>query len=111
MAKTVRFFACLSALFMVAGILMAQTPQQFVYQAVARNASNQLIISSQVSVQISILKETAEGEVLYKESHTPKTNENGLFTVFVGKGTGATGSFSSITWDNGVYQYISKKSI
>lgn len=103
MAKTVRFLACFTAFLLAAGFLMAQTPQQFVYQAVARNASNQLIVSSQVSVQVSILKESAEGEVLYKESHSPKTNENGLFTVFVGKGTNATGSFSAITWNNGVF--------
>lgn len=43
----------------------AQAPQKFSYQAVVRDASNNLIANQPVGVQISILQGSAAGEAVY----------------------------------------------
>ncbi|MFH0893700.1 MAG: hypothetical protein V2A54_04630, partial [Bacteroidota bacterium] len=70
----------------VAGSLSAQTPQKMTYQAVVRDASNQLVTNSPVGMQISILQGSPTGTLVYQETLTPSTNANGLVTVEIGGG-------------------------
>ncbi len=83
--------------------LMAQAPNKFTYQAVVRNASNQLISNTLVGVRISILQNSATGSVVYSETQMLNTNTNGLITMNIGEGTAVYGSLSTINWGNGVY--------
>ncbi len=82
---------------------LAQVPQKMSYQAIIRNNSNQLLTSTTVGMQISILQGSAIGTSVYTETQTPVTNVNGLVTVEIGSGTVVTGVFSSINWATGVY--------
>ena len=93
---------------LVASILLssaaiAQAPQKMTYQAVIRNASNTLITSSNVGMQISILQGSATGTPVYVETHNAVTNANGLTTLQIGGGTLMSGNFSTINWANGPY--------
>lgn len=81
----------------------AQAPNQFSYQAVVRDSSNELVSSSTVGLQISILQGTISGSSVYSETHTPQTNANGLFSVEISKGNVTNGDFSTIDWSNGPY--------
>ncbi|MCK4661997.1 MAG: DUF1566 domain-containing protein [Bacteroidales bacterium] len=72
------------------------------YQAVVRDASDKLVTSTLVGMQISILQGSATGTVVYVETQTPTTNTNGLVTIKIGEGT-TTDDFSSIDWANGTY--------
>jgi len=54
-----------------AGSLMAQTPQSFKYQAVARDASGDVVADQAVGMQISILKGSITGTAVYVETFTP----------------------------------------
>ena len=81
--------------------LWAQTPQLLNYQAVARNSTGQIIPSQNVGVRFSVLEGSVNGTELYKETHSTTTNNFGLFTLFIGGGTVATGTFSSIDWSTG----------
>ncbi len=84
-------------------ILEAQAPEKFSYQAVVRNASNQLVINQSVGVRISILKGMAM-DIEYQETHTAMTNVNGLVSLEVGGGTSTMmGEFSDIDWGDGPY--------
>jgi uncharacterized protein (TIGR02145 family) len=83
--------------------LFAQAPQKMSYQAVIRNASNNLVASSPVKMRISILQGTATGTAVYSELHNPTTNANGLVTIEIGDGTSLIGSFANINWANGSY--------
>jgi hypothetical protein len=83
--------------------LWAQAPQGFSYQAIARDANGQLILSQTVGLKVSILSGSATGNVLYAEAHSAATNANGLLSVQVGSGTPLTGSMPSIDWLNGRY--------
>jgi len=84
-------------LFVTAG-LMAQVPQGFSYQAIALNATGEPIVSATVKIRVSILEESAIGMASYVETHTPTTNNVGLFTLTIGQGTATTGTFSGINW-------------
>ena len=97
----------LSTLFILLALcvtaLFAQAPEKFSYQAVVRNASNQLVINAQVSVRVSILQESMDGKAVYVETHIASTNANGLLTVEIGGGKAEQGDFAGIDWANGPY--------
>ncbi|MBL7855391.1 MAG: tail fiber domain-containing protein [Cyclobacteriaceae bacterium] len=81
---------------------IAQAPQSFKYQAIARNNADVLIANQQIKVQISIRDLMPTGTVLYREQHTVTTNALGLFTISVGVGTPmGVGEFSNISWGTG----------
>ncbi len=79
----------------------AQSPQAIPYQAVARNASGNLLANQNISLRISIHDGTAGGTVVYQETQTTSTNTLGLFNIIIGQGTVVIGIFSNINWGNG----------
>ena len=81
-------------------IVMAQAPQQFSYQALIRDAENEIISNRVITMQVSII--TANGNVVYSETHQTATNENGVVSVAIGTGT-TTDDFSQIDWSKGEY--------
>jgi hypothetical protein len=82
----------------------AQAPKKMSYQAVVRNSSNALVQSSPVGIKVSILRGSITGPVKYVETHTPQTNQNGLFDIEIGGGTLVTGNYvDSVLWSNGPY--------
>ncbi|MCB9168881.1 MAG: beta-propeller fold lactonase family protein [Flavobacteriales bacterium] len=85
------------------GLLHAQAPEAFSYQAVARDAGGDALTNTTVGVQFQLHQSTAGGTVVYAETHSPTTNALGLFTVEVGNGTPGTGTFASIDWSAGPY--------
>jgi hypothetical protein len=95
------FLVC--ALLLNAAVALAQSPQGFTYQAVVRNSGNDLVVNQAVGMRISIRQTTAGGTVVYQETHTPTTNQNGLVTLNVGSGSVVSGTFAGINWGNGPY--------
>ncbi len=83
--------------------VFSQAPLTMNYQAILRNSSNQLIINTQVGMQISILQGSENGSAVYVETQTPSTNENGLITIEIGAGTVVSGDLTNIDWINGPY--------
>ncbi|MEM9260461.1 MAG: hypothetical protein AAGA62_12500, partial [Bacteroidota bacterium] len=87
--------------------LWAQSPEKISYQAVVRDADDNLIASTSISMKISILQATSTGTStpVYVETHTPTTNANGLVSLEIGTGSPAvgSGSFSAIDWANDGY--------
>ncbi|MFT5054464.1 MAG: hypothetical protein ACI97X_001490, partial [Oceanospirillaceae bacterium] len=82
----------------------AQAPSTFSYQAVVRDATNDLVISSTVGTRISILQGTSASTAVYVETHTPTTNANGLISLQIGDGlVVGLGTFAAIDWSNGPY--------
>lgn len=81
----------------------AQAPKKMSYQAVVRNSSNNLVASSDVGIKITITKDSADGTVVYSETHKKTTNENGLFSLEIGTGTIVNGNFDTVDWSSGSY--------
>jgi hypothetical protein len=82
---------------------IAQAPQGFNYQAVVRNSNGVIIPNQIVAFQVSIHQGTAGGNIVYKETHSPTTNQLGLVAFEVGNGNTVMGSFNMVDWASGPY--------
>lgn len=76
----------------------AQSPQALKYQAVARDNNGDLLANQNVTFRISILQGGPSGAAVYVETHSATTNDYGLATLEIGRGTLVSGDFSSINW-------------
>lgn len=83
--------------------VFAQSPEKMSYQAVIRDASDNLATSQSVGMQISILQGSTSGTAVYVERHFPTTNINGLVSIEIGTGTLVSGDFATIDWGNDIY--------
>lgn len=98
-----KYFYTLIGITLLSAVSFAQAPDKMSFQAVVRNASNGLVVSSPVGMKISILQGSVSGSAIYAETQTPTSNTNGLVSVEIGSGTVVTGDFSTIDWVNGPY--------
>jgi hypothetical protein len=97
-----RIFIIIAGVLLTASVF-AQAPEKMSYQAVIRDADNNLVTNQAVGMQISILQTTVNGTAVYTETHTLTTNANGLASVEIGNGTVVSGDFATINWANGLY--------
>jgi hypothetical protein len=96
-----KIFTFLAAALLTATV-WSQSPEKMSYQAVIRDASDNLVTTQTVGVQISILQGSASGTAVYTETQTPTTNANGLISIEIGTGT-TSDSFSAIDWSANNY--------
>jgi hypothetical protein len=90
--------------FFISVEVIAQTPQSFRYQAVARDNSGNVLGNQAVSFRIGILSGSVSGTAVYSETHTGlTTNAFGLVELEIGKGISVSGTFSGIDWDSDSY--------
>lgn len=87
----------------IAASAVAQVPQKMSYQAVIRDASDNLVTGRTIGMKISLLRGSSTGSAVYVETHSPVTNSNGLVSVEIGGGTPVSGIFSAIDWATGIY--------
>lgn len=78
-------------------------PQTMSYQAIIRNGNQGLVTNGNITVRISIIKGSEFGSPAYVETHSARTNANGLVTLQIGGGSALFGSFASIDWSSGPY--------
>ena len=97
-----KIYTIIAGLMLTASVF-AQAPEKMSYQAVVRNASNNLVTNQAVGMQISILQNGTTGTPVYVETQTTTTNANGLVSIEIGTGTVVSGNFTTIDWANGTY--------
>jgi len=88
--------------------LVAQVPQGFNYQAVARNTSGEILTNTSLDVKFGIIAANPTGTLIWEEEHSVNTNEFGLFTVMIGdplatKTGGSATSFTVIDWSADIH--------
>lgn len=97
-----RLFFSLICIF-ASTVLLAQSPDLFNYQGVARDLSGVPLQNKNIGLRISILRDTPTGSEVFKELHLIRTNNLGLFNIQIGSGTSVMGSIGGIDWGNGSY--------
>lgn len=81
--------------------IFGQATQNIGYQAVVRNATNQLVQNQNIKIKVSLMT-GATGVPFYVETHTTQTNTNGLFNIQIGGGTAEAGNYTNaIYWAGG----------
>ncbi len=93
----ISFFFCLCS-------SLAQVPQGFNYQAVARDMQGNLIRNSPLPVRITIQSDSLGGTIFWEELHSSvMTNDNGVINLVIGTGARQSSStvatFSAINWN------------
>ena len=68
------------------------------YQGVARDANNEVIVSSEINLKFNINKTMVDGETVYSETHTITTSVNGVFSVVLGQGIPVLNTFEDVNW-------------
>lgn len=80
-------------------VLLAQVPPQaFNYSSVIRGNNGQALPNKTVSLRLTILENSANGNVKYQEMHLDTTNQFGVVNLEIGKGTPLFNTFSQISW-------------
>ncbi|GAB4417491.1 MAG: hypothetical protein OHK0039_27940 [Bacteroidia bacterium] len=75
-------------------------PDLLNYQTVVRNAQGQPLADQTVAFRLSVRVGSANGTVVYQETHTTQTNAAGLVSLHIGAGSGG-GSLASVDWSAG----------
>lgn len=96
-----KFASTLMVLLTCSILSLAQiAPAGINYQAVARDASGNVLTSQNVGLRFTLHATTPSGTIVYRETQSLTTNAFGLFTAVIGTGTVVSGSFSLIEWEN-----------
>ncbi len=93
-----RNFLAIACLFLYGFPCLAQSPQKFSFQGVARGADGKTVNNAVVGIRISIRSATMDGEVVYQETQAPLTSPDGVFSISIGEGTVITGNLGAIPW-------------
>lgn len=91
-----------AGLFFSAG-LSAQAPAGFRFQAVARDAANDVMTSDNIAVRVSLLRGGPSGAVGYSERHEVTTTDLGVFDLHIGNGAGLSGDMNTLDWGTDTY--------
>lgn len=100
---SIRIILLSATAFFINSIAWGQAPDKMSFQAVIRNAANNLVINQAVGLKISLLQGSATGTIVYAETHQPVTNANGLISVEIGGGVVLSGNFTTVNWAAGPY--------
>ena len=101
--KLVHLLIIVLAHLLISSSIFAQAPQKMSYQAIIRNSNDSLLISTPVGMRISLVQGSPSGIVVFSETQTATTNDNGLVSLQIGMGTAVSGTFASINWAAGPY--------
>ncbi|HBQ61679.1 MAG TPA: hypothetical protein DD671_19235, partial [Balneolaceae bacterium] len=102
MNKLVTKMMFLVAILLFATDVMAQVPQGFNFQAVARDANGELITNTELGVRVSVIQGAEDGTAVYTEVQNPTTSGVGSFQIVIGEGT-SEDNFSGINWASDNY--------
>ena len=74
-------------------IVFGQEGSSFSYHAVIHDKEGKLLISHEASLRISILQGNAFDSIVYSEIHNVTTDQYGMASIVIGKGTAVAGDF------------------
>jgi hypothetical protein len=104
----IRFLLALVFCVFVASGIAQNAPGKISYQAVVRDVQGNELVDQSVSVNFTIHRASANGEVVYSENHNlVQTDQFGLFSTLIGEGVptgqGIFNSLDDIAWETDDY--------
>jgi len=90
-------------LFLFSLAAKSQVPDSFTYQLVIRDVVGEVVKNDTVSIEVSIVSDSAMGQSQYSEVHSATTTVSGLVTLVIGTGSNQTGNLSAISWESAPY--------
>ncbi|MCB9251275.1 MAG: hypothetical protein H6605_02310 [Flavobacteriales bacterium] len=96
--KSKAYYILLIAGLVISQLSVAQAPEGFNYQAVVRDGTGKVINKGNVGVRFTIHQTTLVGSTVYQERQALITNEYGLISAVIGKGSALMGQFDNILW-------------
>lgn len=85
------------------GILNAQAPEAFNYQAVIRDSNGEIVANQNVAFKFLINKGPAGTDTDYAETQSATTDDFGLVNLKIGEGSHIIGYFSDVKWGENEY--------
>ncbi len=79
--------------------ILAQSPNEFKYQAALRNTDGTIMSEKTVKIDISILQGSATGTEVFTESHNTTTSKQGIINLNIG----SVADMSSVKWSEDSY--------
>ena len=93
-----KLITLLSITMVITVAIYAQAPQAFKYQAIARDASGNILSNWKIGMKVSIIQGGYDRQELYVETHLVTSNIYGMINFVIGKGNVQKGNFKSISW-------------
>jgi hypothetical protein len=87
------------ALAISTGSAFAQEGEGMSYQAAFRNSTSP-VANANVNMQFTVIKDSVNGTVVYKETQTATSTSLGVVNCIIGKGTPTTGTWKTIAWNH-----------
>lgn len=92
----------------ISQIAFSQTGNKAIsYSGTAYTTEGVFVTEKIITLEVSIIKETPDGELIYREIHYPQTNAFGFFAIEIGRGLPTAdalyNNFSFINWMQGPY--------
>jgi len=88
---------------LVVSVLLAQSPQAFKYQALARDQEGHILPNWNIALRICIVEQQQDGQTVYIETQQVRSNLYGMITLAIGEGSVTKGSFKTISWGENKY--------
>ena len=105
----------LACLLLLAADIIAQPPPGINYQSVAKDPLNNVAKNRDIFVKGAIRKGKIDGPIVWDEVHQVKSDNDGVFTIVIGRGTKASGiniaDISAIDWANGPFYFNLKVAV
>ncbi|MBV5349225.1 hypothetical protein JZU61_06195 [bacterium] len=96
-----------ACLVFIAGEIIAQPPPAMNYQLVAKDPLGNVAKNRKIYTKIIILTSPVGGVKVWEESHVTNSNDDGVFTVVIGRGTKSATTtlldIGQIDWANGPF--------
>ncbi|MBE0637324.1 MAG: hypothetical protein IH598_02250 [Bacteroidales bacterium] len=78
--------------------LSGQVSEGISYQTIIRDVNGEVMPNTNINLQLSIIRGTIDGEVVYTETHTLQTNSFGMVSLVIGSGIPQRNTFNNIQW-------------
>jgi len=93
----------IAIILLISSFAFAQSPFNFNYQAVARDAQGQALKNQSVSLRISLLDGGYTGPSIFSEIHQVTSSNLGIINLLIGKGQNQSGFLSNLNWKTKKY--------